>query len=252
MNPVIIHRVATDDIRTQDIFDEEESEYEIPEIVEHIVFQQVYGAMMKSIREYGNPNIPLGTTDGKKCKTLRSLYQKNKLSSGEIDLLKSLGFRLTQLDEIYEVADFNDIYGRLKLFQKENPDLKMQVPKKYKPDPELGAWVAIARRVGPNGVGPDRRKKLDEIGFAWESNRKCGSVFMTNFRCIRESLDEAYQESIDNGEEVFDGLEVLKDDKEALKWLRAQKEAYGFGNLSEARAQYMDQFNFYGVEWRQM
>ena len=69
--------------------------------------------MMRHITKYGNPNIPLGSTDGKKCKTLRRMAFENKLTKEEIELLKGLNFRLNSLEEIYDEADFDYCLERL-------------------------------------------------------------------------------------------------------------------------------------------
>lgn len=92
--------------------DEEQFE-ETPDFVESIVLKQVYPAMVRHKKTYGNPNIPLGSSDGKKVKTLRRLAFQNKLNENEVDLLKSLDFRFNNLEDIYEEADFDECLDRL-------------------------------------------------------------------------------------------------------------------------------------------
>lgn len=222
---------------TPDISSDNKDPIDIPDVVEHVVFRQVYGDIMQHLYEFGHPNIPLGSTSGRKCKTLRRLYLENKLTSGEVALLEEIGFKFTSLEDVYDDADFDDIVLRLKAYNEENPSDNYQIPKKYKPDPELGSWVAMARRYGPEGVEPERRIVLDEIGFAWTSSRKCGSSFMKNYREIKEKLVESKSS------------DILNDDLQAQKWIRAQKEAHKLGNLSEARVKYMDQLKIFGVDW---
>jgi len=87
--------------------------HEAPSYVESIVLRQVYPAMMKHLSEYGNPNIPLGTIDGKRCKTLRRMAFEEKLSDSELKLLEEINFRFNSFEDIYEEADFDDCLQRL-------------------------------------------------------------------------------------------------------------------------------------------
>ncbi len=86
---------------------------EIPDFVTTIVLKQVFPAMVKHNLEYGNPNIPLGSADGKKLKTLRRLAFQNKLSEREVELLESMNFRFNSLEDIYKEADFDECLQRL-------------------------------------------------------------------------------------------------------------------------------------------
>mmetsp|Transcript_271 Transcript_271/g.367 ORF Transcript_271/g.367 Transcript_271/m.367 type:complete len:301 (-) Transcript_271:223-1125(-) len=229
----------------------------IPSFIETIVLQQVYPAMMKHIEEYGNPNIPLGTTDGKKCKTLRRMAFQNKLTEKEMELLEGMSFRLNNLEDVYEEADFDECLERLLKYEKEF-GTNYQIPKKYKPDPELGAWVTMIRRIGRDDIEEERRNKLDQINFAWISTRKCGSVFMSSYRTIKGRLEECCNipssSSVKEGStkiEVIDHEKhsnILKEEKVA-QWIKAQKLAADLGNLSEHRCEYMDSLP--GLNWRE-
>lgn len=124
-----------------------------------------------------------------------------------------------------------------------------QIPKKYKEDPELGAWVAVIRRFGPDGVDQERRQSLDEIGFEWKSTRKCQSSFMNNFRLIRDTLKEQDEEiisssSLEQFQSVLDGK-----DPNLWKWIKAQRAAYELDNLIEARVKYLNQLPF---NWKEV
>jgi hypothetical protein len=95
---------------------------------------------------------------GKKCKTIRRLAFEEKLTPEEISLLQGifyiviisdlsvarliheifsgLNFRFNSMEEVYEEADFDECLARLVQYEKEN-ESGYQIPKKYKPDPEL-------------------------------------------------------------------------------------------------------------------
>ena len=85
----------------------------VPSFVSSIVLQQAYPSMIRHMAEFGNPNIPLGSADGKRCQTLRRLAFENKLSEEEINLLEEMNFRFNSLEDIYEDADFDEYLDRL-------------------------------------------------------------------------------------------------------------------------------------------
>lgn len=227
-----------------------------PDFVTSPVLRQVYTAMMQNIQQFGHPNIPLGTTAGKQCKALRRLAFQNKLSSEEVELLESLGFRFNSFDDVYEEADFDDCLSRLVEYERIN-QTGYQIPKKYKEDPELGAWVTMIRRIGRDGIEKDRRKRLDDIGFAWVSTRKCGSSFMKNYRQIRDAIAAAGEaDGGGNGGGGGGGFEAVKKDEAMMKWLKAQAEAAAKGNLSQERMEYLDKLPLSSgddeLDWRNL
>ena len=116
-----------------------------------------------------------------------------------MNLLDNLNFRLNSLEDVYEEANFDDCLQRLFDYEAEFKT-NYQIPKKYNPDPELGAWVTIIHRIGKDDIESVRRKKLDDIGFAWVSTRKCGSAFMKSFRSLKERLESCSE--LNEGEPI--------------------------------------------------
>mmetsp|Transcript_1586 Transcript_1586/g.2260 ORF Transcript_1586/g.2260 Transcript_1586/m.2260 type:complete len:368 (-) Transcript_1586:87-1190(-) len=244
----------------------------LPDTIQSTVLKQVYPAMMDHIQQYGNPNIPLGNVNGKMCKTLRRLAFQGKLTEDEIKILRDINFRFNSFEDIYEEADFEDCLTRLLKYEEENKT-NYQIPKKYNLDPELGAWVTMIRRIGKEHIDPDRREKLDEIGFAWISTRKCGSAFMKSYRELKERLEGCFDlvvvqevqgnDDTDDADDDADNKMLsskwkLKDedrlnhilkDQEVQKWVNAQRMAAEKGNLSDSRCEYLD--NLPGLNWRQ-
>jgi hypothetical protein len=223
------------------LFYGEEPPQEVSGLVENLVFQspvlkQLYPALLQHKQNYGNPNIPLGTKEGRQCQTLRRLHIQNKLTDEEVTWLQELGFTFHSLEDVYRFADFNDLFQRLVAYEKEN-QVGYQIPKKYPQDPELGAWVTGIRRLGQEGVNPHHGRRLDAIGFAWKSTRKCGSAFMNQYR----------EFVVQVGEEGLDA--VLKDPK-TLPWIKAQQEALKRGSLSQTRVHYMG--DLFGDTWTTM
>ena len=214
---------------------------ECPGFVTSEVLRQVYPDLTENIAEFGHPNIPLGTTAGKQCKTLRRLAFQNKLAAEEMQLLDGMGFRWSSLEDVYEEADFDDCLSRLVEYERVH-QTGYQIPKKCREDPELGAWVTMIRRIGQEGIDDGRRERLDNIGFAWVSTRKCGSSFMTNYRQVWDAIAS----SDDTG-----GIDAVLENEGMVKWLRAQSEAADKGNLSSDRIEYLDKLSS-DLDWRNL
>ena len=199
-------------------------EVDLPAAVSsHPVLSQVYPALLVHNEKYGNPNIPLGTKEGKQCQTLRRLQIQGKLSPEQVDVLSQLGFRWHSFEDVYETADFDDLYARLLEYGKATGNVSP--PKKYAADPELGAWVTGIRRLGQEKVLPEHAQKLNAISFEWTSSRKCGSAFMEQYRAIQARISDGDRE-------------VWNDDK-IRGWVKAQQDASAKGTLSETRKHYM-------------
>jgi hypothetical protein len=213
---------------------------QVPPFVVTPLLEQVYPALILHKNKYGNPNIPLGSADGKRCKTLRRLHFQNKITEEETAHLTDLGFRFHSFEDVYYECDFDEMLRKLLDYQHEFQTF--QIPKKYEPDPELGAWVTMLRRLKQKDNLPeDQVSKLDAVNFEWISTRKCGSSFMTKYREVLNKLTEV----ADVG---GDAAELLSCDPELRKWIDAQRQAHENGKLSESRVQYMDDLP--GVEWK--
>ncbi len=213
---------------------------DVPPVVVSPVLEQVYPALIAHKEKYGNPNIPLGSADGKRCKTLRRLHFQNKLTEEEAAHLTDLGFRFHSFEDVYYECDFDEMLQKLLDYQHEFQTF--QIPKKYEPDPELGAWVTMLRRLKQKDDLPeDQVSKLDAVNFEWISTRKCGSSFMKKYR---EALDKLTEVADVGG----DAAELLSSDPELRKWIDTQRQVHENGKLSESRVQYMDDLP--GVDWK--
>lgn len=206
-----------------------------------LLFRQVYPAMIQYRNQYGHPNIPLGSKEGRTCETLRRMQIQNKLTRKDYQALNQLGFRWHSLEDVYRTSDFDQLFARLLLYGQEH-DRDLSPPKKYDPDPELGAWVTGIRRVGRDDVLPHHRQQLDEIQFEWISKRKCGSNFMTQYRAIQQTILDNNNNNNHQSHPLF-----WLEQPQNRRWVHAQQLAFQKGNLSETRVHYMEQL--LGSHW---
>lgn len=214
------------------------AETNLPRCINVSVLEQVYPSLLKWRDEYGHPNIPLGTPEGRMCQTLRRLQIQQKLSDDEVKLLEDIGFRFASLEDVYHEFDFDAMLEKLVAYEQKEQN-NYQVPKKYAADPELGAWVTGIRRVMvQNQVDPHHMERLDAIGFSWISERKCGSKFMSQYRELVEQVEAAA--------EPMKRDEILNGDK-VQTWIAAQREVRRRGGLSDTRFHYMQQL--LGDDW---
>ena len=117
----------------------EEESVDIPSFVVSPVLAQVYPALVAHKANFGNPNIPLGSTDGKRCNTLRRLHFQHKLTEEEANLLLDIGFRFHSFEDVYYENDFDEMLSKLLEYRDEFQTY--QIPKKYEPDPESSGEI---------------------------------------------------------------------------------------------------------------
>jgi hypothetical protein len=198
---------------------------------------KIYPKLLEWKAEYGHPNIPLGNSDGRQCQTLRRLHIQQKLTDDEVECLESLGFIFHLLEDVYQDVDFTDLFARLMDYEARNPNSNFQIPKKCIEDPELGAWVTGIRRMGIEGVDPTHKKRLEEVSFAWESTRKCGSKFMLRYKELVQQVED-------------DGRDIVLDDPKTMSWIKAQQVVVKRGDMSQTRIHYLDEL--FGDTWLEM
>jgi superfamily II DNA or RNA helicase len=121
-------------------------------------------------KEFGNCNVP------HKYKTLEGLPLGRWLFFHKENQEKLSVDRKAELDElgmIWDIdtrRDWNDWYGLLITYKNEFGNCN--VPQKYKTldSSNLGGWVKKQR--GNKNISQDRKKKLEDIGFIWDTKSK--------------------------------------------------------------------------------
>lgn len=211
----------------------------IPELpkADHPLLAETLPYMIDFFKEYGHSNVPLGNVHGKRCSTLRRLHHAGSLSPTDHAILTELKFQFEPFTFDPETVDFASLLGRL-LEYNDCTGANFQIPKKYAPDPQLGAFVAYIRRLGPDGVDPSWAEALASVKFVWKSTRKCGSSFMVNWRRVAEKYEKR---------SVVENVEEITVDEKDLRWFRSQADLFLLGKLKEERVKYMDQLP---IQWR--
>jgi len=131
-----------------------------------------YGLTIKHKQEFGIPNVTAlsKTSDGhalgnwQRSQTVS--YQQGKLSPDRIRLLEGIGFIWgNTLEELFQKG-----FQETLIFK--NNSGNPNAPLRYKTleDYRLGYWQHDQRRYYKNGkLSPDRIKRLEEIGFTWDT-----------------------------------------------------------------------------------
>jgi len=186
-------------------------------------------------RTWGSADAPLGTDLGRWCAVQRRMYSEGRLGEDRMAALAALGFSWqspSDVDDPMVRHDWDEMCQRFAVYRAEHGD--GQVPKKFKPDPELGGWVAAVRRRGV-ALGAKRVRTLDALRFEWQSTSKCGSSFMKAFRELA-AFRTAHGHT--------DVQVVLGAEHTLARWCDAQREAHRKHLLSPKRSAYLEGIGF--------
>lgn len=95
----------------------------------------------------------------------RSLKRKGGFPADREKKLNDIGFIWLPDEHIWEI-----MFEKLVAYKKTHGTC--HIPGKYKEDSQLKNWVATQRRFKKQGrIRADREKRLDEIGFVWNSKK---------------------------------------------------------------------------------
>jgi hypothetical protein len=209
------------------------------------VLQRVYPLLIEYVQTYGHPNIPLKTPGGRQCVTLRRLYTQQTLNDSDVSILDALNFTWHSYEDTYvnNPDRFEEFVQRLRDYGSD-----LSPPKKYAPDPELGAWVTGIRRLytsTPGAVDPRHVRILTDMGFAWTSPRKCASSFMKTYRTIVQQQKQEQQQEQRDGTMNSTRMK-WQEDPDTVAFIRAQQQRAK--ELSPTRQHYMEQL--LGSDWQ--
>lgn len=122
-------------------------------------YRDKYGTVQVPKRYYNQSYPEWERKLGAWCCTQRRYYKTGKIKSWQYEKLNSVGFEFEPFETKFE-NHFNDF---LKFKEKYGHTL---VPQDCNEFPSLGSWVSHLRW---KPVKPERRKRLDEVGFVWDS-----------------------------------------------------------------------------------
>ena len=96
--------------------------------------------------------------------------------------------RLDELGFVWNVRDqrWEEGFTRLQTYRESNNDCR--VPHRFKTENghRLGSWV-ISQRACQDGLSPERRRRLDELGFVWDVRELQWEEGFAHLRAYRES-----------------------------------------------------------------
>jgi len=188
-----------------------------------------FGELLAYKVEYGNLNIPQRhhTPLGIWVRHQRAAMNVGRLSSERKGRLEEIGFEWDMLSSKWE-AMFNE------LLQYKAEHGHANVPTNW--PTYLGTWVTLqrkARKASSRGVlSPDRKKRLDEIGFIWDA---------LDFQW-EERFNELVAYKTDHGD-----VDVPSKWPSGLgKWVSQQRVSYKNELLSNERKMRLEEI---GVAW---
>jgi hypothetical protein len=116
-------------------------------------------------RTHGHCNVPFKGELRMLAKWATRQRTKAQLSVEQISMLESIGYSWETKQEKDDAA-WNATLERLATYKRKHGHCS--VPQTYHANPELGTWVANQRRLDKQKkVTPERKAKLDELGFVW-------------------------------------------------------------------------------------
>ncbi len=205
-----------------------------------------YMQLVEYRRRFGHCRVPAKWGEnrpfGHWVDVQRQFKRKGLLRADRIARLEAIGFewvlRFPAAPKGPSLnAHWDEMLGHLERFRQEHGHT--EVPPSYREVPGLGLWVGGQRSLAKNGkLRPDRRERLEAIGFAWEGTQ----------RMFRERWDARFQQLLEFRQR-FGHCRVPHKWKEAVAfsdWVHVQRAFKKKGKLSEDRIQRLEAIGF---EW---
>jgi hypothetical protein len=132
-------------------------------------WEDMFQELVAYREKYGDCLVPVNYTEipqlGKWVNKLRS--RKSRLSEDKVKRLEEIGFYWGESLK----AHWEKMFCELIAYRQEHGDCL--VKSRDLENPELGIWVVNQRRQYRKGrIPPDRIKRLEEIGFVWDTRKK--------------------------------------------------------------------------------
>jgi len=127
------------------------------------------GKLVKFKEEHGHCRVPAYSKNDPQLSNWvinqRAFFAKGTINQSKILKLDSIGFEWSPKD-----TDWDESYKALKLFK--NKYGHCLVPRSYKDENKLSAWVSFQRVKKRKGwLRPEQQKLLDQLGFVWNAGK---------------------------------------------------------------------------------
>lgn len=137
---------------------------------EIVAFKKEHGHLRITLKNQSSPGL-MHWRDNQRIR-----FESGVLTTEQKTKLDSIGFewepprRISPALEKHNVELWERMFERLLAFREAHGHC--QVPKSWKSDASLAAWVGVQRRhFRDNKLIPERQRRLEEIGFAWKSDK---------------------------------------------------------------------------------
>jgi hypothetical protein len=175
--------------------------------------------------------------------TQRTIQKSNKIRLDRKDILDKIGFAwkpdgahtLKQDDKLWHQQ-----HEKLLEYKRKNGHCK--VPNKYKDDKSLGIWVYTQRKNhNDNKMRQDRKRVLDEIGFAWKPD--AGHNFKLDAKHWHQQYEKLLEYKRKNGHCKVPQTKN-KDDKTLGWWVSTQRKRHANNKMLPDRKELLDANDF--------
>jgi len=201
-------------------------------VPQDVAWEGMFDALTGYKAAHGNCNVSREWPDnpklGKWCAHQRTAHQNGKLPDDRTQHLEGLGFAWNSLDAVWE-----DMFTALSTYRQTCGDCN--VTRGWKDNPQLANWCQRQRNVYKNKkLLPDRLKRLEDIGFAWDP-------LVANWEVMFAALVNYKQTHGDfKVPPKWDEIPTLGD------WCQQQRSAYKYNKLSPERIKRLEDIGF---EW---
>jgi len=172
-------------------------------------FEKRYKRLMKFKKKYGHcrVNNSIDSELSKWCIGLRSLYNKKELKEEQINKLNELGFDWEPYNKLWDKN-----FQNMREFIIENGHSR---PSSTRDSVNLQKW-ANHQRSNRYKMSPDRRNKLDDIGFDWNPLETEWNKYYNDFISFVKRHGHRYQQAKSKDIHLFNWILAQRRNKSKL------------------------------------
>jgi len=205
-----------------------------------MTWEEMYERLLAYKKEHENTKVPQNYKQdpplGIWVTTQRKNYKNNSIPVERKRLLNYVGFAWCGNAPGTSTATWEEMYERLLAYKKEHNDTI--VPRRYKKDLQLGAWVTRQRRIyREKSITVERKRLLNYIGFVWDG--KAPGTSTATWKEMYERL-LAYKKE-HNDTRVPHGY---KQDPPLGRWVTKQRHTYKREKMTEERKHLLNSIGF--------